>query len=326
MSDPRLSIVLCTYNGVAFLPQQLESLLNQTRLPDEIVIGDDSSLDHTWDLLQTFAGRAQSSGVDVKLVRHATNLGYVGNFSAMLQQATGDLLFLSDQDDVWRADKLEVMASRFQQDRSLVLLHSDARLVDEKGDSLRAGLFESLELSEIERQRVRADAAFDVLLRRNIVTGATAGMRRIVVEKALPIPSGWVHDEWLALVASVIGRVDFIDEPLIDYRQHGNNQIGIQKRTWKKRLDDLLLPRAKEIGGKVARLGGFADHLRTIDPFPAHQLERVKDMQAHLLVREQIRGVRVGRLMSIWREYANGRYRRYDTGARGALRDFLRRD
>lgn len=323
MRGQRLSIVLCTYNGAAFLSRQLESFLSQTRQPDEIVIGDDASTDGTRDILEAFSEEASSRGIEVKLMRHASNLGYVGNFSTMLRHATGDLLFLSDQDDVWRNDKLEVMASQFRQDDSLMLLHSDARLIDEKGSSTEHGLFELLELSDQERRAVRAGDAFGVLLRRNIVTGATAAMRRVVVEQALPVRPGWIHDEWLAVIASVIGRVDFLDEPLIDYRQHGQNQIGIRKRTLRKRLDDLMGPQAKLIEETLVRLNNLADRLRDIRPFPARQVERIEDMLSHLAVRQRMMGGRMRRLIPIYREYIRGRYRLYNTGMRGALRDFL---
>lgn len=326
MSGLKLSVVLCTYNGAAYLQQQLDSLLWQSRRPDEIVVGDDGSSDGTWAMLEAFSAKAGSQGIDVRLTRHPVNLGYVENFSSMLSQATGDLLFLSDQDDVWRVDKLEVMAGRFEQDPSLTLLHSDARLVDGQGSDLHRGLFELLELSEAERGAVKRGDAFDVLLRRNIVTGATAAMRRKVIEQALPVGQGWIHDSWLALIAASLGRVDFTDERLIDYRQHGNNQIGIRKRTWKMRFDDMLRPRLPLINDTVTQLQVLIERLAALVPAPGRQLQSVRDMHAHFQVRQRIRGRRVDRVLPIARELFRGRYQLYGTGMRGALRDFLRRD
>ena len=328
MSDLRLSVVICTYNGVSYLQEQLDSLLAQGRLPDEIIVGDDGSTDGSWDLLQAFTGRARDLGVDARLTQHPVNLGYVKNFESMLRQATGDVLLLCDQDDVWRKDKLEVVGRRFEQEPSMVLLHSDARLIDAKGGSLRHGLFESLELSPYERSTVRSGGAFGVLLRRNIVTGATAAVRRDVIDAALPIGNGWIHDEWLGIVAAAIGRVDFINDSLIDYRQHGANQIGISRRTWKMRLDDMLLPRTALIDDKVLRLRTLLDRLRGIKPSlhcPDAKIESVEDAMAHFLARQKIEGARGTRVLPIFRELLKGRYRRYGTGVRGALRDFLRR-
>lgn len=326
MPDLRLSVVLCSYNGAAYLQPQLESLLAQTRLPNEVVVGDDVSADESWDLLLAFAQKARALGIDVHLTRHPVNLGYVENFSAMLRQATGDVLFLCDQDDVWRSDKLEMMASHFARDNSLMLLHSDARLIDARGDGMKPSLFESLEVSRAERSKVRAGEAFEVLIRRNIVTGATAAMRREVVGKALPVGAGWIHDQWLGVIAAMMGRVDFIDDTLIDYRQHGGNQIGIRKRTLKMKIDDMLLPPAKLISDKVGLLRVLVARLNGMEPPTRPHVERAEDMLVHFLVRERMGRWRISRVLPIVRELINGRYRRYGTGLRGAVRDFLKRN
>lgn len=96
----------------------------------------------------------------------------------MLRPATGDVLFLCDQDYVWRSDKLDMMASYFAEDASLMLLHSDDRLIGAKGGRPKPSLLESLEAHRVERSKVRTGEAYEVLIRRNIVTGATAAMRR----------------------------------------------------------------------------------------------------------------------------------------------------
>jgi len=326
MPDLNLSVVLCTYNGAPFLREQLASLLSQTRLPDEIVMGDDGSTDGTWDILEAFVSAARSRGIEVTLVRQPANLGYVKNFASMLRVAKGDVFFLCDQDDVWRGDKLELMAARFRAEPSLMLLHSDARLIDDNGDSLPYGLFQSLALTESERQNIRQGNGFAAYLRRNIVTGATAALRRAVVDHALPIGDGWVHDAWLALVAAVLGRVDFLDEPLIDYRQHGGNQIGTRKRTLKMKVNDMLRSHTVSIREKVGSLGLLADHLRKLEPTPTRSIEQVLNMQAHFEARLHIHGWRAGRLVPILRELRSGRYHLYGTGKVGAMRDFLRRD
>ena len=326
MPDLNLSVVLCTYNGEAFLREQLSSLLSQSRPPDEIVIGDDASTDASWGILETFVPEAKSRHIDVQLVRHPVNLGYVRNFASMLRLAKGDVLFLCDQDDIWSASKLEVMSGRFRTDPSLMLLHSDARLIDHSGANLPYGLFQSIALADSERNGIRRGDGFAVFLRRNIVTGATAALRRAVVERALPVGDGWVHDEWLALMAAVLGRVDFLDEPLIDYRQHGGNQIGSRKRSLRMKVDDMLRSHTVWIREKEASLGLLANHLRTLEPMPVREIEQVQDMQAHYRARSQIGGWRGGRLMPIFRELRNGRYRLYGTGGFTAMRDLLRRD
>lgn len=328
MTRLRLSIVLCTYNGAAYLQTQLDSLLAQTRLPDEIVIGDDGSTDASMDMLQAFATRARDAGIAVQLVRHRENIGYVDNFSAGLRAAQGDVLFLCDQDDMWRADKLALMADRFEQDPSLLLLHGDARLVDAEGHPLGCSLFEALQMTAQERDAIHDGHAFDVVLRRSFVTGATAALRRELVATALPVAPGWIHDEWLAAVAAAMGRVDSMDLPLTDYRQHGANQIGMRRRTLAMKWRDLLLPRGRLLADEAERLRRLEDFFAQAGFHGSRdRAAQVRDKRTHFE-----RRVAIGRLPrwrrwgSVLREARGGFYRRYGTGIRSVLRDLLRHD
>lgn len=324
----KLSVVLCTYNGEAYLQPQLDSLLAQACPPDEIVISDDGSTDATMDILQLFAGQARALGIDVRLGSHPVNLGYVANFSAALRQATGDVLFLCDQDDIWRPDKLALMVVPFDTDPALLVLHSDARLVDALGNSLHCSLFDALQLTMDEKRAIHAGHAFDVVLRRSFVTGATAALRRELVEMALPVARGWIHDEWLAAIAAAAGRVDFIDEALIDYRQHGGNQIGMQKRTLAMKWHDLRIPRGQLLQAEAQRL-------RRLEEFLGLEAKGVFAGRAAAIKRKRVhfeRRVAIGRLsrhqrlLPIVHEAQAGNYQRYGTGGRSLLRDLLRHD
>lgn len=324
----RISIVICTYNGAAYLQPQLDSLLAQTVLPDEILIGDDGSSDATLELLQPFAEIARRAGVEVRLFRNAHNLGCVKNFSKGLHQASGDIVFLCHRDDVWRADKLAVMVARFVDEPSLLLLHSDARLVDARGESLHCSLFNALQLTAAEKRAVHAGDAFDVVMRRSFVTGATTAVRRELVELATPVAAGWLHDEWLAAVAAAVGRMDLTEEMLIDYRQHGENQVGARRRTLGMKWRDLWLPRGEWLSGEVTRLLGLEKFLRRACFADGRSLAtRVCRKRMHVE-----RRVAIGRLPRwqrsplILREASKGCYGRYGTGGRSMLRDLLRHD
>jgi len=324
----KLSVVLCTYNGTAYLQLQLDSLLAQTRLPDEMVIHDDGSRDDTHSILQAFAITARQRGVAVTLVPHTQNLGYIENFSAALRQASGDVLFLCDQDDVWRADKLELMAARFAGDAGLLLLHSDARLVDAGGQPIGCSLFRALQLSAQEQAAIHAGDAFQVVLRRSFVTGATAALRRELVALALPVAADWIHDEWLAAVAAAAGRVDFVDAPLIDYRQHGGNQIGMRRRTLAMKWQDLSRPRGSLLADEARRLQSLESFLAGCGlPCGIEYARQVRQKRLHFE-----RRVALG-LLPTWRrvqpilqEARSGCYRQFGTGGRSMLRDLLRHD
>ncbi|MEO9079940.1 MAG: glycosyltransferase family 2 protein [Rhodanobacter sp.] len=328
MTRPRLSIVICTYNGAAYLQPQLDSLLAQSLKPDEIVIGDDGSTDATVGVLHDFDVRAKQAGVDVQLRQNPHNLGYVENFTAGLRLATGELLFLCDQDDIWHPDKLARMVAMFERDPQLLLLHSDARLVDAQGVSLNCSMFEALQLTVHEKQAIHAGKAFEVVLRRSFVTGATAAIRRELIDLALPVAAEWIHDEWLAAVAAATGRLDCIDAMLIDYRQHEANQIGARKRNLAMKWRDLWLPRKLFLAGEARRLqrleqflrqaafAGATDRANEIEHKRTHFERRIAIGQQH----------RWRRVSAILREARLGLYKRYGTGARSMLRDLLRHD
>ncbi len=320
------SVVLCTYNGARFLQAQWQSLLAQSRLPDEIIVRDDGSDDGTLALLDASARRAERRGVRLKVTSNARNLGYIANFGEALQDASGDLLFLCDQDDVWRSDKLATLAARFESRPRLLLTCSDARRVDEVGTCLRRSLFNVLKVSRAELRRLHAGEGFQVLLRRSLATGATVALRRPLLLDALPVPQGWVHDEWLAIIAAALGGFDCFEQPLIDYRQHGENQIGMPDRDLATKWRDLVTPRAALIDVLIARdvalderLGALGDRVAEADR------RRTAEKLRHLYARQTVTGVPWARIGTVFRELVSGRYGRYASGWRSALRDLMRR-
>jgi glycosyltransferase involved in cell wall biosynthesis len=321
------SIVLCTYNGSRFLEAQWDSLLAQSRLPDEIVVRDDASSDTTPALLNDLRRRAEDRGIRVRLESNPRNLGYVANFEAALQDASGDVLFLCDQDDIWHPDKLATMAIEFEHRPGLLAICSDAVRIDAAGVVLQRSLFEILKVSQAEMRRIRAGRGFEVLLRRSLATGATIALRRILLVRALPTPAGWIHDEWLAIMASALGGFDCVEQTLIDYRQHPGNQIGMPDRGLKVKWRDLLRPRSELIETLIARDAALRQRLQSLgDAVPGTCAEQVDDKLRHLHVRATLRGLRWARIGRVLREAADGGYRRYASGWRSALRDMLRRD
>ena len=321
------SIVLCTYNGARFLQAQWGSLLAQSRSPDEIVVRDDGSGDGTWELLDSLATSAERRGIRVRLARNPRNLGYVANFEAALQDASGDVLFLCDQDDVWHVDKLATLVARFEGRSQLLLLCSDARRIDTVGACLPRSLFQVLKVSRTERRRIHAGQGFRVLLRRSLATGATTALRRELLVDALPFPRGWAHDEWLAIIAAALGGFDCIERALIDYRQHGQNQIGMPDRDLATKWRDLVKPRTGLIEMLIAREDALDERLRAMrDRVPEIDRRRAAEKLHHLRVRQVLRGRPWTRVGAIFCELTSGRYRRHASGWRSALRDLLRHD
>lgn len=235
----RVSVALCTYNGARFLPLQLQSLLRQTRLPDQVVICDDGSSDDTCALLGAFMEEARNFGVGVELHFNPINLGYARNFEKALRLCSGDVIFLCDQDDVWCDGRVERFLKEFLSDHTCMMLHSDARLVTADGCDMGVSLMQKLHVHAAELLLEGSPQPLDAFLLRNLVTGATCALRSDVLDQGLPIGQGWVHDEWLAIVAGIMGGIGFIDECTVDYRQHDGNQIGAGRRSMWQMWRDL---------------------------------------------------------------------------------------
>jgi glycosyltransferase involved in cell wall biosynthesis len=323
-AQPSLSVavVMCTYNGERFIAEQLHSIFSQTRPPDHLVIVDDVSTDDTYRLVEQLCAQ-RPSGMRLTLQRNACNLGYVANFDRALGLADEDLLFLCDQDDVWHPGKIERMEREFIARPDLDLLHTDARLVGANGASLGCGLFEALEVTAEERRALHQGQGFRVLLRRNVVTGATSAARRSVIRRASPFPELWVHDEWIAVVAAIGGCIDCLEEMLIDYRQHGGNQIGVQKRSihgrnvapggrrlFLQRVQARLATLSSELEQRELRVG-------------AEQSQALEDRLRHARVRAYLPGELLARLLAVVVEAARGGYRRHGFGLRSAVADLL---
>jgi glycosyltransferase involved in cell wall biosynthesis len=318
--------VLCTYNGERYLQQQLDSLLAQSRLPGKIVAVDDGSTDRSWEILRAFAEQARGRGITVEAQRNPNNLGYVRNFEMALQRAGTDIIFVCDQDDVWYPDKLAVIHDRFTADPDLLMLHSDAKLVDAHLGDLGCSLFDALELGPDELQRVHNGYGFDVLLRRCIVTGATMVFRSDLLASAVPFGDGWIHDEWLAIVASAIGKIDVVERPMIDYRQHDANQRGMSRRTLDVKVREIALSREELLYNDARRMESLRQRLGLLPVAVEKNLPaRVQDKLEHTRFRMHITDTaRIKRISPILKEAASGRYRRYGAGIRSVLRDLLR--
>jgi len=226
MNAMTIGVALITYNGMKYLPQQLESIVAQTRRIDHLVISDDRSTDGTWEFLESWA---MDAPMRVTLIRNELQLGLNRNFEQSIRALDTMVIFTCDQDDVWIPEKVALVTDVFAQHPDVLLVHTDATLVDAEGHDLGKTLLGELELTNRERAAMQSQQPFSVYCRRNLVTGATAAIRRTLLATALPLSIHHYHDAWLALIAAGIGKVYFLDRPTIFYRQHGSNLVGVKK-------------------------------------------------------------------------------------------------
>ena len=315
-----VSVALCTHNGERFIVEQVRSILRQTEPVGQIVLSDDASTDATIALVEREVADHLGDPVELVVLRNSPALGVTANFAQAIAACTGELIALSDQDDVWLPDRVSVMADVFAADSGLSLLFADAQLVDGDGDPLRDTLFESIRFTRREQREVHEGRGLDTLLRRNVVTGATAMFRRGLLDAALPIPSAWVHDEWLAIMAAITGRVDFLAAQLIEYRQHGGNQIGASKPTLRDKVNRVTSPRTERNERLEARARALLERVQGLGP-------EIEQLAAEKLAHEGRRlaypGPRARRLAPVVRAALRGDYRRFGRGRYDVVRDLL---
>ena len=319
---PAVSVAICTRNGASYVAEQVRSILRQVPAPRELVVGDDASSDDTLAIVERVVAEARAEGieVDLSIQRRTEPLGVVGNFAATIAATTGDLVALSDQDDVWAPGKLAAITARFAADPDLLLVHSDARLVDGAGAPLGMALLDALEATAGERAGLERGDAFAVLMRRNLVTGATVVFRRRLLDAAAPFPADWVHDEWLAVLAAALGGLRLDPAPLIDYRQHGGNAIGARKPSAADRMARLREPRAARAARLVRRSQALVERLEGVGA-PSARIASARGKLAHETARSRLPRLRIARLPGVLAGALSGRYSRYSRGPIDILRD-----
>jgi glycosyltransferase involved in cell wall biosynthesis len=323
-----VSVALCTYNGARFLREQVGSICLQTRPPVEIVLSDDASRDGSVEVVRAAVAEcaAERPGppIALRVFENPVALRVVKNFEQAISACTSELIALSDQDDVWMPDRLALMVAHFEQDANLMLLHTDARLVDSERRDLNQTLFHALEVTPLELAQVHGGKAFDALLRRNLVTGATTVFRRALLADALPLPIEWVHDEWLAIVASTTARVDLLEQPLIEYRQHESNQIGARRDTFKEKVRKALASRGNTHVERAIKAELLLERLLQLgDRVPPEIIAKVRSKIVHQRFRAALPASRLARIVPIAREAITGRYDKFGRGVRGVVRDLF---
>lgn len=200
-----ISVCMATYNGARYLNAQLDSILKQLSSQDEVVISDDGSTDDTLDIIRSY------NDYRIKLVHNSGRKGVVGNFENALANAKGDFIFLSDQDDIWHDNKVEVVMCALKD--SQLVVHN-AQLVDENEVPFGYDYFHV--------RGVRK--GFWNILMKNRFLGCCMAFNRTMLKYILPFPRSiqW-HDMWIALVVQMYHDVSLLHENLISYRRHDGN-------------------------------------------------------------------------------------------------------
>lgn len=305
----RLSVALCTYNSERFIERQLLSILDQDLPVDEVVIGDDGSTDGTLERIAAVAAEhPRGDVVRVAFTEHSG--GVVQNFSRTLAACTGDLIALSDHDDMWDPAKTATLAPRLSAAQRPAMIFTDARIIDDHNTFSGERLFASYGATEEELGAFEEGRGIDFLIRRNIATGATTMLTRDLLDVALPIPELFIHDEWLAFLASTLGTLMVDRTPLIDYRVHNTNQIGIPPQSLRGQARIALAGRRQRYLKLRDRADALHDRLAR-QGAPAEVLALVADKAAFEAERSTMPWFWPARLPGILRRYRQGSYGRF---------------
>ena len=199
-----ISVCIATYNGEKYIRQQLDSILCQIGEEDEVIVSDDFSQDKTLEIVRSFDDKR------IKIIQNKGLKGYAPNFENALNNAQGDIIFLSDQDDVWLPNKVSAMFPFLQQDNLVV-----CNVLVTDGDLNKSATLK--EWQPYKKGILRN-------LYKNTYFGCTLAFTKKIKDYCLPIPKNVVgHDIWFGLLSELKFKVVYIKEPLMLYRRHNNN-------------------------------------------------------------------------------------------------------
>jgi glycosyltransferase involved in cell wall biosynthesis len=318
---------MCTFNGAQFVWEQLHSFLVQTHQPDELIVCDDNSTDETVELVERFA---QEAPFRLSLRVNEERLGSTANFQQAIERCRSDIIVLSDQDDVWLPEKIERMVEAFESSSTTAMFFSDGILINEESQPIGTNLWERTFPHELQIWAHRGEL-FRALLWQNVVTGATVAFRSKIRDQILPFPNdipNLIHDGWMAATVARTNSLGMIEQPLIKYRIHSRQQLGVSKA-----MSDSLGYEEREVFYKakidfhrnekrrvemLSQVAGFAD----LDVL-AELRDRRDQLIRHLESRRSLPSLRLARILPVAKELRTGRYRKFSRGYLSALKDLL---
>ena len=216
-----ISVAIATCNGQAYLHQQLDSILNQTRLPDEVVISDDKSTDETLGIIEDFS---KTAPFNVKVIRNSIRLGFEANFIQAAEHCAGEIIFFCDQDDVWSHRKVQTCLTEFQSDETVTIVIHSGKLIGTKNKH------QPTRYPHILKRKVYSPSnapiapnspSFAISIRKHVLK--LCKLTDVMSPSGVPT---YAHDSLLYFWASTIGKAVFIPDELVFYRQHSSNHCG----------------------------------------------------------------------------------------------------
>ncbi len=317
------SVALCTFNGERYLREMLQSLSAQTRLPDELIVCDDHSVDGSVLILQEYA---RSAPFPVQIVVNDRNIGVIRNFEQAIRLCKSKIIALADQDDVWHSGKLAAFDSVFAFKADAHIVFANAEVVDENLQPLGYTVWSAAGFSSTELAEVSTGQGLHVLLRHNVVQGAAMAFLADIRQYILPLDSDVIHDAWIALLGAATGTIHAIPKTLVLYRQHGGNQIGSRMHSLFERMRGSCSQSVVAARTEQQRYERALERIRELRcvRVPPEVLVDLTGKVDHLKQRISVTMREKGWLRLAWVEARRGRYHRYSSGVLSVVRDLVK--
>lgn len=292
---PYISIAMATFEGRKFLEEQFESLLKQTRQPDEVIIYDDASSDDTVSLLKALKRRAP---FPVEIIEATENAGVNHAFGIALAACEGTYIFFCDQDDFWEPEKIERFVATFERDPAIGLVFCDAFQIDAEGRALPRSLWQQIRFNARRSRRFERDPVGELLRGGNFVYGMAAAFREESIRPFFPInadPRGMTHDTWFALHVMGTGwQAVALDEKLVRYRRHGRQTTKKDRvskaegaRAARRGRIHALIEALQRVRNDISAAPSFGSQ-----PYKTKALRQISSKISHLSLRERLRASR----------------------------------
>lgn len=216
----KISVAMATYNGERYIKKQIQTILENLKKYDELIISDDGSTDKTIEIIKKFNDNR------IKLLE-GHRKGIKKNFENAINNCSGDIIFLSDQDDIWMKDKVKIVKNYFNKNEKLILIQHDAIVVDDKENVIYQ--------SFAEHRKVKTGIIKNLI--KNSYHGCCMAFRKELINEIIPIPNNiYLHDEWIGLIAELNGKTKFVGEKLIKYRRYDGNSSSFTHLPIKKMI------------------------------------------------------------------------------------------
>lgn len=223
-NDVKVSVTMITYNGVNYIEEQLTSIFEQTRKPDEVIISDDGSTDGSIELMNHIIDDYLDSGVKISLLTDNPNHGIGPNFSWAVQHTTGDVIFVSGQDDIWAKDKIEKVLDVYNNHLDAQVVATDRFLIDSNGKAYIKNyqhmFIDKSGLKNGDIVKLHREEYIALVETVTLIAGPVLSFKRDIIDYVIPLPANIYEDQWIEFVGVAEDSIYYLNEQTTYYRVH----------------------------------------------------------------------------------------------------------